>query len=196
MLIGASSVFSITFVTLIGWWALSRVLARLLGVPDVHKLERQPTTGPVAPVPVRLRDVRFRYPGGDHDALGPVSLNVEPGEHVAITGRQRLGQDDADAAARRPRSRRRAPSNAPARSGWAGSVAPRWSCSTPKVRCWARAWPTTWCGDCRRRAPPTSTGCSPRSASTGWPNATPAGCPVANCSGWPWPPRWPASRRC
>ena len=45
-----------------------------------------PTPAPVAPVPVRLTDVRFRYPNGDHDALGPVSLSVEPGEHVAVTG--------------------------------------------------------------------------------------------------------------
>ena len=33
------SVLSITMVSLIGWWALSRVMARLLGIPDVHKLE-------------------------------------------------------------------------------------------------------------------------------------------------------------
>ncbi len=37
-------------------------------------------------MPVRLTDVRFRYPKGDRDALGPVTLSVEPGEHVAITG--------------------------------------------------------------------------------------------------------------
>jgi energy-coupling factor transporter ATP-binding protein EcfA2 len=41
---------------------------------------------PVDPVPVTFRDVCFRYPGVDHDALGPVSLTVEPGEHLAITG--------------------------------------------------------------------------------------------------------------
>ena len=33
------SVMSIVIVTFIGWWALSRVMARLLGIPDVHKLE-------------------------------------------------------------------------------------------------------------------------------------------------------------
>ena len=38
-LIGGSSVLSITLVTLIGWWALSRVMARLLVIPDVHKLD-------------------------------------------------------------------------------------------------------------------------------------------------------------
>src|SRR6476660_9454213 len=35
-LFGASSVLSITIVTLIGWWALSRVIARLVVIPDVH----------------------------------------------------------------------------------------------------------------------------------------------------------------
>jgi energy-coupling factor transport system ATP-binding protein len=92
VLIVASSVFSITMVTMIGWWALSRVLARLLGVPDVHKLDVADETGPIGPVPARLRDVTFRYPGANHDALGPVSLDVESGEHVAITGANGSGK--------------------------------------------------------------------------------------------------------
>ncbi|AGB24315.1 ATPase component of various ABC-type transport systems with duplicated ATPase domain [Mycobacterium sp. JS623] len=87
-----SSVLSIVSVTLIGWWALSRVMARLLGIPDVHKLESSTDTGPIAPVPTRLHDVRFRYPKADHDALGPVSLSVDPGEHVAVTGANGSGK--------------------------------------------------------------------------------------------------------
>jgi energy-coupling factor transporter ATP-binding protein EcfA2 len=86
------SVLSITVVSLIGWWALSRVMARLLGVPDVHKLASSADTGPIAPVPARLNDVRFRYPAADHDALGPVSLSVEPGEHLAVTGANGSGK--------------------------------------------------------------------------------------------------------
>jgi energy-coupling factor transport system ATP-binding protein len=92
VLIMASSLLSITLVTMIGWWALSRVLARLLGVPDVHKLDAIEETGPAGPVPARLRDVTFRYPGATHDALGPVSLTIEPGEHVAITGANGSGK--------------------------------------------------------------------------------------------------------
>jgi energy-coupling factor transporter ATP-binding protein EcfA2 len=91
-LFGGASVLSITIVTLIGWWALSRVLTRLLGVPDVHKLESLSEGEPIAPVPARLRDVRFRYPHADHDALGPVSLSVDPGEHLAVTGANGSGK--------------------------------------------------------------------------------------------------------
>ncbi len=87
-----TGVSSIMFVSLVGWWALSRVLSRLLGVPDVHKLESSADAGPIAPVPLRLRDVRFRYPTSDRDALGPVSLSVQPGEHLAITGANGSGK--------------------------------------------------------------------------------------------------------
>src|SRR6476659_957176 len=86
------SVLSIVMVTFIGWWALSRVMSRLLGIPDVHKLESSADAGPVAPVPARLHDVRFRNPTADHDALGPVSVNVEPGEHLAVTGANGSGK--------------------------------------------------------------------------------------------------------
>ncbi len=89
------SVTAITFVAMVGWWALSRVLARLGGVPDVRKLDLIPDRADdrrVEPVPATLRDVCFRYPGADYDALGPVSLTVEPGEHLAITGANGSGK--------------------------------------------------------------------------------------------------------
>lgn len=92
LFIMGTSIFSITFVTLVGWWALSRVLARLSGVPDVHKLDGNDDARPAAPLPATFRDVRFRYAGANHDALGPVSLTVEPGEHLAITGANGSGK--------------------------------------------------------------------------------------------------------
>lgn len=88
----AQTTVSIMIVSLLGWWALSRVLDRLRGVPDVHKLDLPAESGPVAPVPVRLEQVRFRYPQTGHDALGPVSLEVRPGEHVAVTGANGSGK--------------------------------------------------------------------------------------------------------
>ncbi|MEO8815111.1 MAG: DUF2232 domain-containing protein [Mycobacterium sp.] len=91
-LILGNTVVSIMSVSLIGWWALSRVLNRLHGVPDVHKLDADADVGPVAPVPVRLTDVRFRYPHTEQDALGPVSLDVQAGEHVAVTGANGSGK--------------------------------------------------------------------------------------------------------
>ncbi|GAT09425.1 DUF2232 domain-containing protein [Mycolicibacterium novocastrense] len=92
LLFFGAGVMSITFVSLVGWWALSRVMERLAGIPDVHKLESSRDVGAIAPVPARLRDVRFRYPSADHDALGPVSLSVEPGEHLAVTGANGSGK--------------------------------------------------------------------------------------------------------
>ncbi len=92
VLIMGYSVFTIMVVSVVGWWALSRVLERLRGIPDVHKLETPSESGPVAPVPVRLREVRFRYPGAANDALRSLSLAVEPGQHVAITGANGSGK--------------------------------------------------------------------------------------------------------
>jgi len=88
----AYAMFSIMVVTLVGWWALSRVLDRLSGIPDVHKLETPDESGPVAPVPVRLIDARFRYPNAAHDALKPLSMTVDAGEDVAITGANGSGK--------------------------------------------------------------------------------------------------------
>ena len=75
LVIGYAAV-AFTVASVIGWWALSRVLQRLRGVPDVHKLDAPIGNGPIQPVPVRLDEVRVRYPHSDHDALRAVSLDV------------------------------------------------------------------------------------------------------------------------
>jgi energy-coupling factor transport system ATP-binding protein len=83
-------------VSLIGWWALSRLLERMRGLPDVHKLDAwdgsKDEESPVGPVPVRLDKVRFRYPGASQDALREVSLDLRVGEHVAVTGANGSGK--------------------------------------------------------------------------------------------------------
>jgi len=88
--------FGIMTVSMVGWWALSRLLERMRGVPDVHKLDAWDGSlgeeGPVGPVPVRLDRVRFRYPGTDQDALREITMGVGIGEHVAITGANGSGK--------------------------------------------------------------------------------------------------------
>lgn len=86
------AIFSIVLVSLVGWWVLGRVLERLRVVPDVHKLESRVEVGPVAPLPVRLSGARYRYPGADHDALRPLNLTIDAGEHVAVTGANGSGK--------------------------------------------------------------------------------------------------------
>src|SRR6202042_235688 len=80
-LIFANGMVSIVVVSLIGWWALARGPNRVRGVPGGHNLAGPPDTAPIGPVPVRLCEVRFRYPNTDHDALRPVNLEVKADEH-------------------------------------------------------------------------------------------------------------------
>jgi energy-coupling factor transport system ATP-binding protein len=48
--------------------------------------------GAVAPLPVSLQSVAYRYPGADTDALHDVSLDIEPNELVAVVGRNGSGK--------------------------------------------------------------------------------------------------------
>lgn len=85
---------------LVAWSVLSGVLNRLREIiPPVYELDTaDPGEGgasedaPIAPVPVRLDRVRFRYPGAASDAIFDVSLDVNAGEHVAVTGANGSGK--------------------------------------------------------------------------------------------------------
>jgi energy-coupling factor transport system ATP-binding protein len=89
-------VIAVMIVSLIGWWALSRLLERMHGIPDVHKLDAwdgsEGEQAAVGPVPARLDKVRFRYPNAGQDALREVSMDLRAGEHVAITGANGSGK--------------------------------------------------------------------------------------------------------
>lgn len=95
----------IMIVSLIGWWALSRLLERMRGIPDVHKLDPPPgddVDALIGPVPVRLDKVRFRYPprrprcaaGGQPRRPG----RRAPSDHRG----QRIREDHLDADTGRP----------------------------------------------------------------------------------------------
>lgn len=96
LLIFPYMVLLVVIVAFISWSALSRLLERMRKIPDVHKLDATDdarTQGtPVGPVPVRLDKVRFRYPGAEQDALREVSLDVQAGEHIAVTGANGSGK--------------------------------------------------------------------------------------------------------
>ncbi|HEU4361774.1 MAG TPA: DUF2232 domain-containing protein [Mycobacterium sp.] len=92
LLVLGYAIVAIVGASVIGWWVLSRVLQRLGGIPDVHKLDALTESEPIAPVPLHLEEVRYRYPHAEHDALPAVSLNVQEGEYVAITGTNGSGK--------------------------------------------------------------------------------------------------------
>lgn len=151
----------IMIVSLIGWWALSRLLERMRGIPDVHKLDPPPgddVDALIGPVPVRLDKVRFRYPRAGQDALREVSLDVRAGEHLAIIGANGSGKTTLMLILA-GRARRRAPWIVRARWVWESWAAPLSSCSIRKARSWAPGLPTTWCGGCRWVPPLTLAGC-------------------------------------
>jgi len=71
---------------ILGWVFIGAVLDRLRWIRPQDRLELDSDPRPPGPLPVALHDVRYRYPGADSDALGPVSLAVQPGEMVALVG--------------------------------------------------------------------------------------------------------------
>lgn len=88
---------------LLGAITVSVWLTHRLAVPVVDYMERVvpprtapgfadrrdravPTPAPPAPVPVELREVTFRYPGSDRDAVSRLSARLDPGELVTVVG--------------------------------------------------------------------------------------------------------------
>lgn len=85
----------VVFGTSFGWAILNPVLRRIEEVTDLSidgSLSAIDDTAPPGPLPVALAEVSYRYPGADRDALTPVSLTVDYGEHIAITGANGSGK--------------------------------------------------------------------------------------------------------
>ncbi len=72
--------------TVLAWALVGAVLDRLQWIRAVDRLELPVDGSPVGPLPARLRDVRYRYPGAASDALRGVSLDLQAGELVALLG--------------------------------------------------------------------------------------------------------------
>ena len=70
--------------------ALERSLAAApVPVACATPMRAAPATGPAA---LAFEDVRFRYPGVDHDVLNGVSATIAPGEFVALIGASGAGK--------------------------------------------------------------------------------------------------------
>jgi energy-coupling factor transport system ATP-binding protein len=82
-------VAGILFLLVVGVWVvyqLSRPTLRRVGPPPRQWRRLPDGAGAPAPVPVRLDDVRARYPGAGAEALAGVTLDVAPAELVAVVG--------------------------------------------------------------------------------------------------------------
>ncbi|WP_083870579.1 ATP-binding cassette domain-containing protein [Nocardia aobensis] len=90
--IGGGVFLGVVFTAVFSWFVLGSVLDRLEWLPGRDRLEAPADTRAVAPVPVRLRGVSFRYPGARADALTEIDLSVEIGEFVAVVGHNGSGK--------------------------------------------------------------------------------------------------------
>jgi energy-coupling factor transporter ATP-binding protein EcfA2 len=90
--IGVIVVVGTLWFTVVAWILLGAVLERLQWIRAVDRLELPVLDGPVDPLPVHLRDVRYRYPGADTDSLTGVSLDLAAGELVALLGNNGSGK--------------------------------------------------------------------------------------------------------
>ncbi|MFI1914875.1 ABC transporter ATP-binding protein [Nocardia sp. NPDC020380] len=75
------------------WFVLGSVLDRLAWLPGRDDLLDGPADDrAVAPLPVTLRGVTFRYPGARTDALHGIDMTVRVGEFVAVVGHNGSGK--------------------------------------------------------------------------------------------------------
>ncbi|TDZ86055.1 Energy-coupling factor transporter ATP-binding protein EcfA2 [Mycobacteroides salmoniphilum] len=92
---GVSVWLIVIFGTSFGWRVLTPVLRRLEEVTDLSSVGMLPAGHDGAspgPLPTVLTDAGYRYAGADRDALAPLSMSVDVGEHIAVTGANGSGK--------------------------------------------------------------------------------------------------------
>lgn len=92
---GISVWLIVIFGTSFGWRVLTPVLRRLEEVTDLSSVGMLPAGhegAPPGPLPTVLTAAGYRYAGADRDALAPVSMSVDVGEHIAVTGANGSGK--------------------------------------------------------------------------------------------------------
>ncbi|KAF0848111.1 ABC transporter ATP-binding protein [Nocardia caishijiensis] len=90
--IGGSVALGVFVSTLVSWFVLGSVLDRLRWLPGSDRLDAPADDRQIAPLPVSLHGVGFRYPGADTDALADIDLTIRPGEFVAVVGHNGSGK--------------------------------------------------------------------------------------------------------
>lgn len=84
--VGVIIIVTTVWFAILGWLLLGAVLERLRWIRATDRLDAIPTGDGIGPVPVRLEDVSYRYPGAERLAVDEVSLEVCAGELVALLG--------------------------------------------------------------------------------------------------------------
>ncbi|MGW4631144.1 ABC transporter ATP-binding protein [Nocardia sp. NPDC004415] len=90
--IGASVALGVVTSAVISWFVLGSVLDRLAWLPGSDRLDAPADDRPVAPLPVSLHDVGYRYEGASTDALAGIELTIGPAEFVAVVGHNGSGK--------------------------------------------------------------------------------------------------------
>lgn len=91
--VGGGVVAAMVVSGIVSWYVLGSVLDRLAWLPGRDDLLDAPDDDrPVAPLPIALRQVGFRYPNTRTDALHGIDLTVHTGEFIAVVGHNGSGK--------------------------------------------------------------------------------------------------------
>ncbi|MFE3542484.1 ABC transporter ATP-binding protein [Nocardia sp. NPDC059177] len=90
--IGATVGLGVVVSAAVSWFVLGTVLDRLAWLPGSDRLDAPADDRPVAPLPVRLHGVSYRYAGASVDALTDIDLTIAAAEFVAVVGHNGSGK--------------------------------------------------------------------------------------------------------